>query len=93
LFELPFDKLKIDRRFIQGLGISAESEVFMRAIVGLCRGLKLGVTAEGIETEGQAMAGFQHGAHQGQGFLFSKAVPASAVSQLLSGPGQSRLVA
>jgi len=88
LFELPFDKLKIDRRYIQGLGINAESDVFMRAIIGLCKGLDLSVTAEGIETEAQAMAAFRHGGQQAQGFLFSKAVPPNAALELLSAPSQ-----
>jgi diguanylate cyclase (GGDEF)-like protein len=93
LYELRFDKLKIDRRFIQELGISAESDVFMRAIIGLCGGLNLCVTAEGIETDGQAIAAFRHGVHQAQGFLFGKAVSASAALQLLSASERSRLVA
>jgi EAL domain-containing protein (putative c-di-GMP-specific phosphodiesterase class I) len=93
LYELQFDKLKIDRRFIQELGIKAESDVFMGAIIGLCKGLNLCVTAEGIETDGQAVAALRHGVHQAQGFLFGEAVPASAVLQLLSTSEQSRLVA
>jgi predicted signal transduction protein with EAL and GGDEF domain len=43
------------------------------------------VTAEGIETVAQADAAFAYGAHQGQGFLFSEAVPADRVPQLLVG--------
>jgi diguanylate cyclase (GGDEF)-like protein len=93
LHELRFDKLKIDRRFIQELGNSAESDVFMRAIVGLCGGLNLCVTAEGIETEGQATAAYRHGVQQAQGFLFGKAIPASAALQLLSASEPSQLVA
>jgi len=93
LYELQFDKLKIDKLFIQKLDISAESDVFMRAIIGLCNGLNLCVTAEGVETEGQAIAALRHGAHQAQGFLFGEAVPASAVLQLLSAPESARLTA
>jgi diguanylate cyclase (GGDEF)-like protein len=93
LYELRFDKLKIDKRFIQEIGKSTESDIFMRAIFGLCKGLDLCVTAEGIETNAQADAAFRHGAHHGQGFLFSEAVPANAVMQLLSGPLAAQLVA
>jgi diguanylate cyclase (GGDEF)-like protein len=93
LYELRFDKLKIDRRFIQELGTSAESDIFMRAIIGLCGGLNLCVTAEGIETEGHAKAALRHGVHQAQGFLFGRAVPASAVLQLLSPSEPSQRVA
>jgi diguanylate cyclase (GGDEF)-like protein len=93
LYELRFDKLKIDRRFIQDLTTSGESQIFMRAIVGLCKGLNLSVTAEGIETEAQAAAALQHGVQQGQGFLFGRAVPADEVLRLLSGSPPVRLVA
>jgi diguanylate cyclase (GGDEF)-like protein len=84
LYELRFDKLKIDRRFIQGLVTSDESAVLVRAIVGLCKGLNLSITAEGVETEAQAAAACEHGVNQAQGFLFGKAVPAAQVPLLLS---------
>ena len=86
LYELRFDKLKIDRRFIQELITTGESAVFIRAMVGLCKGLNLAVTAEGVETEVQAAAALEHGVDQAQGFLFGKAVPAAQVLQLLSTP-------
>jgi diguanylate cyclase (GGDEF)-like protein len=85
LYELRFDKLKIDKRFIHELGKSAESDIFMRAIFGLCKGLDLCVTAEGVETSVQADAAFRYGAQQAQGFLYSEAIPADEVLQLLSG--------
>ena len=91
LYELRFDKLKIDRRFIQELVITGESAVFIRAMVGLCRGLNLSVTAEGVETEAQASAVLEHGVDQAQGFLFGKALAAAQVPQLFSAP--ARLVA
>src|SRR5262249_31313539 len=93
LRELRFDKLKIDRRFIQELGHSAESEIFMRAIIGLCGGLNLSVTAAGIETDARALAAFRTGVHLAQGFLFGRAVSAGAVMQLFSASELSRRVA
>ena len=84
LYELRFDKLKIDQRFIRQLATSDESKIFVRAMMGLCRGLNLSVTAEGIETEAQVMAALDHGVNQAQGFLFGRAVPASVVSQLFA---------
>jgi diguanylate cyclase (GGDEF)-like protein len=86
LYELRFDKLKIDKRFIAELVTTGESAVFIRAMVGLSRGLNLTVTAEGVETEAQAVAALQHGVDQAQGYLFGKAVPADQVAQLLSAP-------
>ena len=85
LYELQFDKLKIDKRFVKELGKSTESDAFMRGIFGLCNGLNLCITAEGIESNAQAGAAFRYGAHLGQGFLFGEAIPGSAVSQFLSG--------
>jgi diguanylate cyclase (GGDEF)-like protein len=94
LYELRFDKLKIDRRFVQELATSSESAVFMRAIIGLCKGLNLSVTAEGVETEAQAAAVLAHGAQQAQGFLYGKGIPANEVLRLLSAPApERRLVA
>ena len=93
LYELRFDKLKVDKRFIQEIGKSSESDIFLRAIFGLCKGLDLCVTAEGIENGAQADAAFAYGAHQGQGFLFSEAVPADKVPQLLVGFPQAKCVA
>ena len=60
-------------------------------MVGLSRGLNLSVTAEGVETEAQAQAAFEHGVDQAQGFLFGKAVPGAQVLALLASP--ARLVA
>jgi diguanylate cyclase (GGDEF)-like protein len=88
LYELRFDKLKIDKRFIQELVVTGESAVFIRAMVGLCRGLNLSVTAEGIETETQAMAALEQGVDQAQGFLFGKAVPGDKVLNLIAAPVQ-----
>jgi len=84
LYELRFDKLKIDRRFIQEFVTTGESAIFIRAMVGLSKGLNLTVTAEGVETEAQAAAAFQHGVHQAQGFLFGRAIPAAEVLRLFS---------
>ena len=84
LYELRFDKLKIDKRFIAELVTTGESAVFIRAMVGLSKGLNLFVTAEGIETEAQATAALQHGVDQAQGFLYGRAVPGDQVPKLLS---------
>jgi EAL domain-containing protein (putative c-di-GMP-specific phosphodiesterase class I) len=84
LYELRFDKLKIDKRFIAELVTTGESAVFIRAMVGLSKGLNLSVTAEGIETEAQAAAAMQHGVDQAQGFLYGRAVPGNQVPQLLA---------
>jgi len=93
IYELHFDKLKIDKRFIQETGKSSECDIFLRAIFGLCKGLDLSVTAEGIETEIQADVALRNGAQQGQGFLFGEAMPADAVRPFLANPRTTQLVA
>jgi EAL domain-containing protein (putative c-di-GMP-specific phosphodiesterase class I) len=93
LYELRFDKLKIEKRFIQEVGKSAESDAFLRAIFGLCKGLDLCVTAEGIETDAQADMALRNGAQQAQGFLFGEAIPADQVAGFLANPRAARLVA
>jgi diguanylate cyclase (GGDEF)-like protein len=84
LYELRFDKLKIDRHFIRELGANPESDIFTRAIIGLSNGLELCVTAEGVETDAQLETLAKLGAHQAQGFVFGKAMPASEVARLLT---------
>jgi EAL domain-containing protein (putative c-di-GMP-specific phosphodiesterase class I) len=84
LYELRFDKLKIDRHFIREPGATEESDIFTRAIVGPSNGLELCVTAEGVDTDVQVEAPSKLVAHEAQGFLFGKAMPASEVAQLLS---------
>jgi EAL domain-containing protein (putative c-di-GMP-specific phosphodiesterase class I) len=45
----PFDKIKIDQRFISNLGHDAQSATIVRAVIGLARGLAIPVVAEGVE--------------------------------------------
>jgi diguanylate cyclase (GGDEF)-like protein len=84
LYELRFDKLKIDKHSIQELGGSEEKDIFLRALIGLSDGLELCVAAEGVETDAQFEALSRLGVHQAQGFLFGKAIPPSEVAQLLA---------
>ena len=50
----PFDKIKIDRSFISNLERNPQSVTIVRAVIGLARGLKVPVVAEGVETTGPA---------------------------------------
>jgi diguanylate cyclase (GGDEF)-like protein len=83
LLSFRFDKIKIDRSFVDKLGSDANSEVIVRAIIGLARGLGLTTTAEGIETAAQLADLKREGCIEGQGYLFGKAVPASEIGSLL----------
>jgi EAL domain-containing protein (putative c-di-GMP-specific phosphodiesterase class I) len=84
LLALRFDKIKIDRRFIDRLGQDPQSDVIVRATIGLAKGLGLITTAEGVETPDQLAALHADGCIQGQGYLFGRAVPASDIPALLS---------
>ena len=77
------DVLKIDRAFVRDLPNDTGSAALTRAILSMAQSLGLEVVAEGIETEAQRDYLQQHGCQQGQGFLFSKPLPAPAFEQLL----------
>lgn len=80
---LKFDKVKIDKSFIQSMMSNAESEKIVDAILNLSDGLGLSALAEGIETAELEHALRNKGCPYGQGFLFGKAVPAEAVAEVL----------
>jgi diguanylate cyclase (GGDEF)-like protein len=77
LQRLNVDRLKIDRSFVNTLGAADAQTSIAEMIVRLGQNLKLTVIAEGVETEDQAQALRQLGCQEAQGFLYSKALPAS----------------
>jgi diguanylate cyclase (GGDEF)-like protein/PAS domain S-box-containing protein len=80
LRNFPIHTLKIDRAFVMGLPGSLEDAAISRSVIGL--GVELGqlVIAEGIETSTQRDALIELGCPVGQGFFFSRPVPAEEVS-------------
>jgi diguanylate cyclase (GGDEF)-like protein len=86
LLAFRFDKIKIDRSFVNNLGSDVDSEVIVRAIIGLAKGLGLTTTAEGIENGMQLADLKAHGCIEGQGYLFGKAIPAAQIADLLRHP-------
>lgn len=78
---MPLDGLKIDRSYVGRLGGSGASDdvELVRAIISLGKSLRLRVTAEGIETREQNALLRTLACDDGQGFLFSHAVPAEYV--------------
>jgi len=83
LQQLPVDGLKIDRAFIADLATDPRGAAICRAITTLGRALGLAVTAEGIETEEQAMLTRQLGCTHAQGYHFSRPLPADEFARLL----------
>jgi diguanylate cyclase (GGDEF)-like protein/PAS domain S-box-containing protein len=74
--------LKIDRSFVAGLGASREDTAIVTATLSFASALGLVVTAEGVEMPHQLERLEALGCHRAQGYLFSPAVPASAVPAL-----------
>jgi len=81
---LPLDTLKIDQSFVFGLLDDRRHEVICETITHLAHNLEMKVVAEGIETEAQLNKIKEIGCDIGQGYLFSKPVPAEQFSKLLS---------
>ncbi|SDT22470.1 putative bifunctional diguanylate cyclase/phosphodiesterase [Actinoplanes derwentensis] len=82
LTRLPVDILKIDRSFVAQLDGTAEGSAIAEAIVRLAQILRLTTVAEGIEEEMQARELINLGSQRGQGFLFSRPVPADRIPEL-----------
>jgi diguanylate cyclase (GGDEF)-like protein/PAS domain S-box-containing protein len=92
LQQFPVDTIKIDRRFVEGLGGRAGNHAIINAVLSLGRSLDMQVVAEGIETLQQERALIRLGCDYGQGFLYSRAVPARLVPSLIekTGPAAAR---
>ena len=82
LKHLPLDTIKIDRSFVAGIDEIADRSI-VEAVVALAHGLGIGVVAEGIETQRQAERLLELGCDRGQGYLFSRPVPAARTGFLL----------
>ncbi|MFP4648213.1 MAG: EAL domain-containing protein [Halorhodospira sp.] len=80
LKDLPVDRLKIDRSFVEGLGQERRGATITHAILALGHSLGLAVIAEGIETEAQRAALQEAGCEQGQGFLFAFPAPLATLA-------------
>lgn len=77
LTQLPLDKLKIDRSFVQNLERGGPSPAIVEAIIALGRILELEVVAEGVETEESLEFLRQRNCQHAQGYYFGRAMPAS----------------
>ena len=79
----PVDTVKIDRSFVRDMDSNPGNAAIVGAVVGLGRNLGISVVAEGIERPAQADLLRDLGCEFGQGYLFSRAVPAKRVPGLL----------
>ena len=79
-----FDKLKIDRSFIDGAGAPQDSSIILASIIKLGQDLDLTITAEGVETAEQQSWLQASGCHQLQGYLFSRPLPAAQMTRFIA---------
>jgi diguanylate cyclase (GGDEF)-like protein/PAS domain S-box-containing protein len=84
LRSFPFDKIKIDRSFVQELATREDSMAIVRAVTGLGKSLGISIVAEGVETNEQLGLLRTEGCTEVQGFLFSRPRPAQDVEAMLS---------
>jgi diguanylate cyclase (GGDEF)-like protein len=81
LWKFPFDKIKIDRSFMEGFSHSRRDvETVVKTIIALGRELHMRVTVEGVENANQVDFLYDADADQVQGFYFGKPIPATEVS-------------
>lgn len=85
LKRFPVDISKIDRTFVDGVGVDPDDTAIVRSVIGLARTLRLDVVAEGIEDAAQVGELLRLGCDRGQGFHLGRPVPADEFSKLLSG--------
>jgi diguanylate cyclase (GGDEF)-like protein len=90
LLRFRFDKVKIDRSFIQEQHRDSEARAILEAILAMSRHIGLKVTAEGVETEAQLAMLKRQGCTLIQGYLLGRAVPGRETLELFAGrPGFS----
>ena len=84
LHRFPIDTLKIDRSFVMTMEDGSENGEIVRTVIALAKALNLNVIAEGIESIHQFHQLRILGCEYGQGYLFSRPVPAAEAAKLLS---------
>jgi diguanylate cyclase (GGDEF)-like protein len=85
LRSFPFDKIKIDRSFINDLADQGGSSAIIKAVAGLGRGLGIVTTAEGVETREQLELIRAEGCTEVQGYLFSPPIPPERLMAFVTG--------
>lgn len=80
LQRLPIDVVKIDKTFVDNLGVDKVNTAVIEAVMGLSRALGFEVVAEGVEQDEQVVQLRLLGCKMGQGYLFSKPLPSDQIS-------------
>ena len=84
LKEFPVGTIKIDKGFVKDMEVEASDDAIVRTVIDLGRNLSIKVVAEGVETRSQANHLRRLGCDYGQGYLYSRAVSADRVPNLIA---------
>jgi diguanylate cyclase (GGDEF)-like protein/PAS domain S-box-containing protein len=83
LKRFPVDMLKVDRAFVSGLGSDSDDSAIVASVVSLARSVGIVAIAEGVETAEQLAALQDLGCGCGQGYLWSRPLPAEELEQMM----------
>jgi diguanylate cyclase (GGDEF)-like protein len=83
LRKLPFDRIKIDRAFVEEMTTRPDCAAIVSAVASLGRSLDIDITAEGIETRDQLVMVRASGCTEAQGYLFGRPMPASDLNRIV----------
>jgi diguanylate cyclase (GGDEF)-like protein len=86
LNDFPFSKIKIDRKFSQGIDTSPRTAAIIGGIAKTTRDLHIELVAEGVETENQLERMRRFGINAMQGFLFCRPLPGHELRSVISAP-------
>ena len=89
LKRFPIDTLKIDQSFVQDIARGGSDGAIVSAVIAMGKALNIRVVAEGVETTEQLQFLKEHGCHEFQGYLFSRPMAPSALTEMIhtSSPG------
>ncbi len=85
LKRFPIDRLKIDRSFVRDVVDDPDDAVIAKTIISLAKNLRLGVVAEGVESEAQLQFLRRHGCEEAQGYYFSRPLAPEAFAKWYRG--------
>ena len=92
LLRFPFDKIKIDRSFLQRSSAAGSTGRMLEAVAAMARTLEIATTVEGVETAPQVAKIRVLGCTQMQGFIFGGPMPEQEVhKQIAGGPSECRV--
>jgi EAL domain-containing protein (putative c-di-GMP-specific phosphodiesterase class I) len=83
LKRFPIDTLKIDQSFVQDITRGGSDGAIVSAVIAMGKALNIRVIAEGVETQEQLKFLTEHGCHEFQGYLFSRPMAASALTEMI----------